>query len=51
METSYTVTEGESVDVCVSLYSPDSDIGDATVLLEVIDEDPPFIPADGTRAS
>ena len=51
VETSYTVIEDGSVDVCVCLYSPEGNIGDAVVWLEVIDEDPPLIPADGTRAS
>ena len=39
------------MDVCVQLISPEGNIGDAQVWLEVIDEVPPFIPADGTRAS
>ena len=50
VETSFTVTEGGNVDVCVQLISPDN-IGGAVIRLEVIDEDPPLIPADGTRAS
>ena len=50
VETSFTVTEGGNVDVCVQLISPDN-IGGAIIRLEVIDEDPPLIPADGTRAS
>ena len=51
VETSFTVTEGGSVDVCVQLISPEGNIGDAQVNLEVIDEVPPFIPADVARAS
>ena len=51
VETSFTVTEGGSVDVCVQLISPEGNIGDAEVNLEVMDEVPPLIPADGARAS
>ena len=51
VETSFTVTEGGSVDVCVQLISPEGNIGDAQVWLEVCDEDPPLIPAGGARAS
>ena len=39
------------MDVCVQLISPEGNIGDAELHLEVIDEDPPLIPANGTRAS
>ena len=36
MKTIYTVTESESqVEVCVSLVSPEGDIGDKVVLVEV----------------
>ena len=51
VETVYTVTEGGSVDVCVRLIRPVENIGDATIHLEVIDEDPLVIPTDGSRAS
>ena len=51
VETSFTVIEGGTVTVCVKLVSPEGNIGDAQVWLEVIDENSPFIPADGTRAS
>ena len=37
--------------MCVQLISPEGNIGDAEVNLEVIDEVPPFIPTDGARAS
>ena len=51
VETSFTVTEGESIRVCVQIISPEGNIGDAEVNLEVMDEVPPFIPIDGARAS
>ena len=50
VETSFTVTEGGNVDVCVQLISPDN-IGGAIIRLEVVNEDTPLIPANGTTAS
>ena len=36
------------MEVCVGLIR--GDFGDATIRLEVIDENPPLIPADASRA-
>ena len=53
METTYTVTEGDGqVEVCVNLTSPEGDIGDERVLVEVFtNTDPGSIPADAVAAS
>ena len=37
--------------MCVQLISPEGNIGDATIRLDVIGEDPPVIPAGASRAS
>ena len=48
----YTVTEGESVQVCVTLISPEGDIGTARVLLEVgVDSNSQHIPTNESEAS
>ena len=52
VETAYTVIEGDGqVEVCVNLTSPEGDIGDARVLVEVTTKDPGSIPADAAAAS
>ena len=53
VETSYTVIEGDGqVEVCVNLISPEGDIGDERVLVEVFNNtDPGSIPADAAAAS
>ena len=48
----YTVTEGENIQVCVSLISPEVDIGTARVLLDVgVAGNSLLIPADAAEAS
>ena len=53
VETAYTVIEGDGqVEVCVNLTSPEGDIGDEMVLVEVFtNTDPGSIPADAAAAS
>ena len=53
VETMYTVIEGDGqVEVCVNLISPEGNIGNEIVLLEVINNtDPSSIPADVAAAS
>ena len=46
------MTEGESVQVCVTLISPEGDIGTARVLLEVgVDSNSQHIPTNESEAS
>ena len=53
VETAYTVIEGDGqVEVCVNLTSPEGDIGDERILVEVFtNTDPGSIPADAAAAS
>ena len=53
VETAYTVIEGDGqVEVCVNLTSPEGDIGDERVFVEVFtNTDPGSIPADAAAAS
>ena len=53
VETMYTVIEGAGqVEVCVTLTSPEGDIGNERILLEVFNNADPFsIPADVAAAS
>ena len=53
VETMYTVSEGDGqVEVCVTLVSSEGDIGNESVLVDVINNmDPLSIPADAAAAS
>ena len=49
-QTSYSVTEGESFNVCVRIVNP-LDIGDTSVYLQIIVGDPGSVPDGTTQAS
>ena len=49
-QTSYSVTEGESFNVCVRIVNP-LDVGDTSVYLQIIVGDPGSVPDGTTQAS